>query len=136
MKTRRWSIPDHPRYSFTSDARVFGPRGHELRQTLIRGLPAITVTNPKRTIYLAKMAAQVWFGPIADDEELAYVDGDKTNWQLPNLIIKAQLPWWWSDVPTALEVEYEQIRGIERLMQPPSWYVKRRRRDLGHGPDQ
>lgn len=122
--TKRWQVPGHPHYSFTADRRVFGPRGHELKQPLVGGMPAITVTNPKRTIYLAKMASQVWFGPLADDEELVYIDGDKRNWRLDNLLYKSTSAWWWSDTPTALEVEYAQIHletlQLERMMGRPA----------------
>lgn len=123
--TIREPIPGHPRYTITPDARAFGPRG-ELQPFLVRGIPAISVSAPKKTIYLPVQAALVWHGAPCDDEQLAFIDGDKTNWRAENLayVTNDRNAWWRSDRLTRLEIEYLAIRrerlGLQLLMQEAS----------------
>ncbi|WP_322857328.1 hypothetical protein [Mycobacterium shigaense] len=131
-------IPGHPNYRVTDDMHVFGPRG-ELRPNLVRGgYPTISTSNPKTTVYLALATALVYLGEPLDDEELIYLDGDPKNWRLDNLLYACD-DTYPVGMSRELELEFCRIlderKQIERLMQPPPWYRKRKPiRDLGPGP--
>jgi hypothetical protein len=110
-------IPGNPKYRISTEAEVFGPRG-PVKPFLVRGgLPAISTSSPKRTIYLAQMTLLIFDRPPKDDEKIEFLDGDPTNWRLENLAYTPAKAWWWQPNKTALEVEYDRIRQLERQLE-------------------